>query len=227
MEFLQPTFLLAMLIALSVHECAHAFAAYKLGDDTARLSGRLTLNPLSHLDPLGTLMFVIVGFGWGKPVPVNPNNFEHPIRGSAITALAGPLSNLILAFLSFVILGLTMHVLPGADDVMMLGRGAYEGSIFTRFVVDFFQTSLFVNLALMAFNLIPIAPLDGSKILQAFIPASAEDTYDAYLHYGPYILLAIIVGERLIGFDFLTPWISTIINWVLTAFTALAHMVGL
>src|SRR4051812_8481457 len=110
--FLQPPFLIAILFALSFHEAAHAWMALRLGDATAKLAGRLTLNPLAHLDPLGTILFVIVGFGWGKPVPVNPYYFRQPKRDNALVALAGPVSNLILAAVSFILLLAITHAVP-------------------------------------------------------------------------------------------------------------------
>src|SRR4051794_28802693 len=107
--FLNPAYIIAILFALSFHEAAHAWMANKLGDSTAKIEGRLTLNPLAHLDPIGTLLFIAVGFGWGKPVPVNPYYFRNPKRDSALTALAGPVSNLILAAVSFILLLLVAH----------------------------------------------------------------------------------------------------------------------
>ena len=103
-QFLTPTFIISVLIALSVHEWAHGFTAHRLGDPTAKVEGRLTLNPLAHLDPIGTAMFLIVGFGWGKPVPVDPRYFKHYKRDTSLVALAGPASNLVLALLAFLVL---------------------------------------------------------------------------------------------------------------------------
>ena len=106
MGFLNPIFILSILIALTVHEWAHAFVANRLGDPTAREMGRLTLNPIVHLDPMGTILFLLVGFGWGKPVPVNERYFHHPKRDTALVAAAGPVSNLVLAFIAFIALSL-------------------------------------------------------------------------------------------------------------------------
>lgn len=139
-------FLGAILLALSVHEAAHALVANWLGDDTARLSGRLTLNPLAHLDPWGSLMFLLVGFGWGKPVPVNPNNFRDPGLDDFKVALAGPFSNLIMA----IAFGLPLRFL---------------GAILAPWAVAVLSLFVFINLALMIFNLIPVPPLDGSKVI--------------------------------------------------------------
>ncbi len=213
-EFLNPIYILSILIALSVHEAAHGFVANKLGDPTAKYAGRLTLNPLAHLDPLGTLLFVTVGFGWGKPVPVDPRYFKNHKRDTALVSLAGPLSNLLLALLSFV--GL-MFIAPqlGFSSPYALLDGSQTGPIVLRFFSQFFGTSLFLNLGLMAFNLIPIAPLDGSKILQAFIPYHLEPQYDAFMQQGPYILLILLIAGRFLGIDVLSVWVMWWVDAVL------------
>jgi Zn-dependent protease len=218
--FLQPTFLIGILIALSVHEWAHAFVADRLGDPTPRDAGRLTLNPIAHLDPLGALMFLFVGFGWGKPVPIDPRYFRHPKRDSALVAFAGPLSNLILAFACFIALA---SLAPGAM------RGSIEGllsvggdvSVGQLFLVQFFTHSLFVNVGLMAFNLLPVAPLDGSKVVQAFIPLRYEDAYEDFMRYGPYILIGMLIAERLTNFSLLSSWMLWIMEGVLRAMMAI------
>lgn len=148
--FSQPiaavAFLAAILLAVAVHEAAHALAAALLGDDTARLAGRLTLNPLAHLDPIGSLLFLMAGFGWGKPVPVNPRHFRNPTVDNLLVALAGPFSNLIVA----IAFGLPLRIL---------------GGLLQPWAVAVLALMVFINLALMVFNLIPIPPLDGSKII--------------------------------------------------------------
>src|SRR3989344_2179890 len=174
--FLRPTFIIAVLIAIAVHECAHAYAAYKLGDDTAKHAGRLTLNPLAHRDPMGALLFLVVGFGWAKPVPVNPARLGYPKRDNALVALAGPASNLLLAVIAFV--GLLLIGISGGGSFDLLSlRGA---SVPMTFLLQLFGSLLFVNLSLMAFNLFPIAPLDGSKILEGFIPYHYELEYERF-----------------------------------------------
>ena len=216
-SFLNPTFLLAMLISLSVHEAAHAYAAYKLGDHTAKAAGRLTLNPIAHLDPLGTILFLVVGFGWGKPVPVNPYYFKHPKRDSAITAFAGPLSNFFFAIAAFVCLKLLagyssssvwslLELQPGGSNVFLVFTNALLASL------------VFINLGLMAFNLLPVAPLDGSKILALFIPLRFEDDYDRFMEMGPYILLALLIAGNFLSFDLLGWWVHGIMSWALRAF---------
>lgn len=207
--FLSPPYLLSILIALSVHEWAHGYVAYVLGDYTAKDAGRLTLNPLSHLDPLGTILFLTVGFGWGKPVPVNSLHFRHPKRDTALVSLAGPVSNFALAFVAF--LGLVFvapHVIS-ADPEQLLGSAGRGGTLALLFTQTL-ETSVFINLGLMAFNLLPIAPLDGSKILAAYIPIRYEDQYDQLMRYGPYILLALLILGRSGSGGLLAFWVMGI-----------------
>ncbi len=215
-----PPFIIAILTALTVHEWAHAFVADRLGDHTARDEGRLTLNPIAHLDPLGTMMFLLVRFGWGKPVPVNPRHFKNIRRDTALVSLAGPFSNLILAILAFIALAFI------APQVMNIGTG--EDLLFTHgfgdrvhaFVAQTLANLLFINLGLMAFNLIPIAPLDGSKILESFIPYRYEAVYDRFMDRGPMILIGLLIAERALGFPILLWWISFIMDGVLKVMMA-------
>lgn len=158
------------ILAVSVHEAAHAWAAWRLGDPTAVVQGRLTLNPKAHLDPFGTIMFIIsaltgFGFGWAKPVPVNPYNLRNPNRDMALVAAAGPASNVLQAFFWTAVLAFLVslfRLFPGAI------RYAFE-PVFDFFVQICFA-GVFVNLGLAAFNMIPLPPLDGSRILRLFLP---------------------------------------------------------
>ena len=203
MSHLTPPFIIAMLLALSVHESAHGLVALWLGDRTAKDEGRLTLNPLAHIDVLGMLMFLMVGFGWAKPVPIDPRAFRDVKIGVMLTALAGPVSNLLLAMITvFVALLFEMAHIP-----MSLGV--------SQFFREFFQNMLFLNLGLMAFNLLPIAPLDGSKILAVFIPWRYELQYEAFLRQGPILLLILLVAERLLGIPLLVWWITLIVSPIL------------
>ncbi len=204
---LTPSFIIAVLVALTIHEFAHAWAAHKLGDPTAKYEGRLTLNPLAHIDPLGALLFLVAGFGWGKPVPVNPRHLRHPRRDTALVALAGPASNLLLAFAVVLLMAIIAHV-PALDAL-------------PQFIFFFLRELLTINLVLMAFNLLPIAPLDGSKIFAAFVPYRYEDSYEQLMQYGPYILLGIIILERTIGFPLLGWWIDVITGPILRVMGAL------
>ena len=214
-DLFNPPFIIAILAALTIHECAHAFVANYLGDPTAKNEGRVTLNPIAHLDPIGTLLFFIVHFGWGKPVPVDPRYFRHPKRDSALVALAGPASNLLLAIVSFVLLAVlapqTLHVTSAEN--LLFAHGI--GERLQAFASQVFANMLFMNLALMAFNLLPIAPLDGSKVLHPFIPLRYEEQYDRFMQNGPYILIGLLVAERLFDIPILFTWINTIINGVL------------
>ena len=160
---------LGLLISITIHEFAHAFTADKLGDPTPRSQGRVTLNPLSHLDPMGTILLLVVGFGWGKPVVFNPYNLKNVQRDTVMIALAGPASNIVLAF----ILALLLPWLP-----------------FSAMIWQFVIT---INLALAAFNLLPIHPLDGSKILMGILPPQLSFEYqDIMNRYGIIILLALV-----------------------------------
>ncbi len=183
-----------ILIALTVHEFAHAYTAHRLGDPTARMLGRLTLNPLKHLDPLGTIMLFIAQFGWAKPVPVDPHYFRSPKRDMLLVALAGPVSNLLLAFLAGLLLRL------GRAEIVPL---AY-GSIF--YVMTYM--SLIINLSLAFFNLLPIPPLDGSKILRSLLPDHMLANYMRFEAYGPFILLGLILLDRFVE----APLLGAVIN---------------
>lgn len=160
---------------LPVHEFAHAFVATKLGDDTPRLSGRLNLNPMSHIDPLGAVMILLVGFGYAKPVPVNPRNFKNPKGGMALTALAGPAANILMAIVFMLFMNLTS--LAGMN-------------ILTSAVIQFFLFAASINVGLAVFNLIPIPPLDGSRVLQLLIP---NKYYYKFARYERYIILGVFV----------------------------------
>lgn len=164
--------LMVVFIVNPLHECAHGMIAYKLGDDTAKRSGRLTLNPLAHIDYMGALMMLLVGFGWAKPVPINARRFKHPKAGLAVTALAGPVSNLLAAVICGLIYNGIVAILVANNSAVM-----YSGSLFLsndvmffKYVLLFFEYLLIINISLAVFNLVPIPPLDGSKILMAFMP---------------------------------------------------------
>ncbi|MCS7192780.1 MAG: site-2 protease family protein [Armatimonadetes bacterium] len=181
------------ILAVSVHEAAHAWAAWRLGDPTATVQGRLTLNPLAHLDPLGTIMFVIsalagVGFGWAKPVPVNPYNLRNPNRDLALVAAAGPASNVLQAFFWTALLAFLASlfgIFPGAI------RYAME-PIFD-FLVKICFAGVFVNLGLAAFNMIPLPPLDGSRILRLFLPENLRLGIDRLEMTGLGFILLIVL----------------------------------
>ena len=172
--------LFVVFCTLPVHEYAHAFVADKLGDKTARLSGRLTLNPMAHIDILGAIMILFVGFGYAKPVPVNPHNFKNPKKGMAITALAGPFSNILMAVV-FMFLSNALSL--------------FGNSLFVQAFYVFFSFAASINIGLAVFNLIPIPPLDGSRVLELLIP---DKYYYKFAQYERYIVI-IIFGLIIFG----------------------------
>ncbi len=166
----------AFLASISFHEFCHAFVAFLLGDDTAKKAGRLTLNPLAHIDPLGLLMIFLVRIGWAKPVPIDPRNFRHPRLDSIIVGLAGPASNMLLALVCLYL----MHHLPWNLMTTTL----------RTLLSDFLQISVWINVMLGLFNLIPLPPLDGSHFIQALLPKSLES---AYYRFQPFSIIILII----------------------------------
>ncbi len=189
--------LLAVLLAITFHETAHGFVAYKLGDPTAKNQGRLTLNPLAHLDPVGALMMFIAGFGWAKPVPVNPFFFNGDrTKGMMLVSVAGPVTNLLLSFIAYFI------------------YAAGGGFVTVPFLNVFLTQMIVLNIYLAIFNLIPVPPLDGSKILAGFLPRAAAYKYLTTVEqYGFIILLVLIV------FNITDMILVPIANFVLNLFS--------
>lgn len=181
-----------ILFALTIHELAHGWVAYRLGDPTAKYAGRLTLNPISHLDPIGTLMLFLVHFGWAKPVPVDPSYFKDPKRGMLLVALAGPGANMVLAFLSGLVIRY-MNANPGPFITGALGPS---------FVTMIFL-SLQINLALAIFNLLPIPPLDGSKVLYGLLPSEYNHIIYNLERYGPGVLFGLVFLGMVTGVSIL------------------------
>ena len=166
-----------ILVGLTIHEYAHGYVAYRLGDNTAKNSGRLTLNPVDHIDPLGFLMLMFAGFGWAKPVPVNPFFFRDRRKGMLLVSLAGPVSNLIAATVLTIILGIILRV-----------TGTFNPQLF-----QFFQLAIGINLVLAVFNLLPVPPLDGSKILMSLFPSRFEQTFHQFEQYSYIVLILLLV----------------------------------
>ena len=188
------SFIFAIVLGITVHEFTHAYVAHRLGDDTARLAGRLTLNPLAHLDLLGSLFLLLLRFGYGKPVPVNEARLQGGRRGGSLVALAGPVSNLVLATVCAMPL---RFVSFGSGDLAAL----YEG-ILAAIVV--------YNCLLFVFNLIPIPPLDGSRVVYGFLPPRQAYSWRTYEQYGPFLLLALIFFvPAMLRIDLLTPLVRT------------------
>lgn len=182
----------AVLLAIIIHECAHGYMAYMLGDPTAKMMGRLTLNPLKHLDPIGALCMVFFHFGWAKPVPVNPSYFKDPRRGMALTAIAGPIANILIAFLTVPLYLLTWKASVAQIDAAFL-------STFLRVLFYFFYYLHIVSIGLALFNLIPIPPLDGSQILFAVLPARQYNTLMRYQRYFPIVFLIFLLASSRFG----------------------------
>ena len=181
MDFaLDPWAIVPIVFALSFHEFSHAYVAYRLGDPTAARLGRLTLNPLRHLDPMGTLLLFFVGFGWAKPVPVDPRNLRNPRRGMMWVALAGPVTNFLLAIVSLVAL------------VVMQRFGLYQGFIGEP-AARMVQACFVVNTALASFNLIPILPFDGGRVLMGILPGRLAWYYARSEPYGFFVALGLIM----------------------------------
>jgi Zn-dependent protease len=183
---------IALIIGITVHEFSHALVASRLGDDTPQRQGRVTLNPLKHLDPLGTLFLIFAGFGWGRPVQFNPLNLKNPRMGSLLVGLAGPAANLLMV----VIFGLILRMLALGELITP------ESGLFV-----FLSALLLMNLVLLVFNLIPIPPLDGSKAVLALLPRSAENFALWFQRTGPFLLLLLIILDTflpvsILGFVF-------------------------
>ena len=192
----------AVLITLSIHEFSHAYAAYKLGDNTAKSFGRLSLNPIKHLDPIGALCMVLFHFGWAKPVPINARNFKNPKKGFAIVALAGPLSNLLLAFISAFIYLLTYSLLK---DVAFTSEFLFSIAKNALTFIFIFHS---VNVGLGIFNLIPVPPLDGSRLLNAFLPPKIYFgimRYERYIYWGliGWLIIGSYVSDLLLNISFI------------------------
>ncbi len=207
---LDPDFLLERLtlfvplvLSLTVHEWAHAWTAWRLGDDTARLQGRVSLNPLEHIDPIGTVLLPLLGvpFGWAKPVPINPLRFRPNIRvstGMMLTAAAGPVANFLLAVIGCLCLaalaaGIRTGLAGGGDQALLTA------------IYQLLYVTIIINVMLACFNLLPIPPLDGSRIVDGLLPASLRPVWNQFSALGPLVLVAVILLPVFLGVSIWSP----------------------
>ncbi len=207
-----------VLIALTFHECAHGFIAYKLGDPTAKYMGRLTLNPFKHIDPIGAVCMLLVHFGWAKPVPIDITNFKNSKRDMALSALAGPCANLSLGFVGCFLYVLTLNLLPEQFS-----------SEFTfnlvRVLVTFLYYFGWLNISLALFNLLPVPPLDGSKILYAFLPPKASNWCKMHEREISAIFFFILIFDSRLFGGYITGFLSLCVSGVFSLFTSLFYLI--
>lgn len=199
-----------ILLALTVHEYSHGYIAYRLGDYTAKNMGRLTLNPISHIDPIGLIMLFVIGMGWAKPVPINIYSFKHPKRDLALSAAAGPASNFIMAAFTGLMFRIFPGLIPMTNDPTLL--------LFLKLNLFYF---MLINVGLGIFNLIPIPPLDGSKILRGFMKDKHVYIIDYLERYGGIFLLAIVFLGRLTGFSIFGKLIGPLIYGLVKFFSGI------
>jgi len=196
-------YIIPAMVCVTIHETCHGLVAYKLGDPTAKDAGRLSLNPIRHVDLIGLVMLLVCHFGWAKPVPVDARNFKDPKKGMALTALAGPVSNVLLTVVLLAAYGLLYFPL------LKMGEA---GAFFLRLVL----TTAYLSTALAIFNIIPISPLDGSKVLFALLPERAYLTLMRYERYGMLVLLLLVWLD--VGGSYLSGAIGAVCQWMIGLF---------
>jgi len=196
---------ITLVIAFTLHEFAHAFVAYRFGDDTAARQGRLTLNPLKHLDPLGTILIFIAGFGWARPVPVNRFFFKNPRLAGVLVSVAGPLSNFLLVVLAYLFLFV----------LMVTGQGANLSPV----IFEFLNIFIWLNMVLFIFNLLPFPPLDGYRIIEDLAPADVRARLTQYENYGVVIFLILVITP--LDQYTISPIFNTVIPFILDGLNAI------
>ena len=203
---------IVLMTAIPVHEAAHAYVADKLGDPTARYMGRLTINPMAHFDLVGSLAMILTGIGWAKPVPINPRNFQDQKKGMALSAAAGPVSNVIVATISLAIAKLIMYITYATGTTVALS---------TLFTI--FRSMCFINISLAIFNLIPIPPFDGSRIFNYFLP---DKYYFKIMEYERYIFLGLLILLFTGILDLPLGFLSSIIFEIVDKLTSFVDVIG-
>ena len=209
---LMALLVIGLLMAITIHEFSHALAAYKLGDDTARRLGRLSLNPVKHLDPIGTLLLFLAGFGWGKPVPVDQFNLRYGRRGMALVAVSGAASNVALAAAAAIPIKLGVLSLHSPVG-LPLGAGGMD------LLADLAVRLVFFNLVLAVFNLIPLSPLDGFNVAVGVLPRDPARAFARLAQYGPVILIVLLAVGYLTPFNPLWQAMEPIIDGLAVLFT--------
>ena len=207
---------LSLVIVLPVHECAHAYVAHKMGDDTAKWQGRMTLNPFKHLDLIGSLMLLLCGFGYAKPVPINANNFRNPKKGMALSAAAGPISNILLALAALIV----FRILGWFS-----GYSFVANNIIYQVIMNGLVMIASISVSLGIFNLLPIPPLDGSRLFLSFLPSK---WYFKVMEYEQYIILIVFVllllGVLSWPISVLSSWVMDFLNQITTPITILGNL---
>lgn len=207
------SYIIAAMLGITLHEVAHGYVAKLNGDDTAKMMGRLTLNPIKHFDLVGFLMFVIVGFGWAKPVPINPMNFKNYKRGIITTSLAGVFANLIAGFASFGLMAATIGIANAT------GINSEVGEVFFYLFLYFFMYGFMINISLIAFNILPVYPLDGFNVL-AMVTKPGNKFVEFLRRYGYFILLGLLLlGSIIPSFDIIGMYFSAFENAILKLFS--------